>query len=142
MSETQITVTPAAIRKVFELIQEENNSDLMLRIYISGGGCSGFQYGFMFDTNINADDIVVTKSVYEKNSEQAHDSTEAEDGDGGEDGDGTPMGAVTVLIDAMSYQYLKTAILDYRKDTYGEQFVFRNPQAKTTCGCGSSFAVE
>ncbi len=117
MSETaasmspDITFTDAAADKVKCLIEEENNPGLKLRIYISGGGCSGFQYGFSFDENITEGDIVV------------------------ENGD------VALVIDPMSYQYLTGAEVDYTEGLEGAQFVVRNPNATTTCGCGSSFSV-
>lgn len=125
------TATPASIiftlsaaQKVHHLIEEEDNPDLNLRVYITGGGCSGFQYGFTFDMAINPDDTVVEKQL---------------DGeDGGESGGGPVM---RLLVDAMSYQYLVGAEIDYVEDLEGAQFVIRNPNAKTTCGCGSSFAV-
>ncbi len=116
----QVNFTDACAIKVFSLIQEEDDSNLSLRVYISGGGCSGFQYGFMFDDTINEDDQVITKQV---------------SADGLE-------GSVKLLIDVMSFQYLQGATIDYREDVSGSQFVIRNPNAKTTCGCGSSFSVE
>jgi iron-sulfur cluster insertion protein len=128
MSSPNIVFTDSAARKVFDLIQEEGNLDLMLRVYISGGGCSGFQYGFTFDENINPDDQTIEKTVPPAASE------DESDGD-------TGAGTVTLLVDAMSYQYLMGAEIDYREDIQGAQFVIRNPNAKTTCGCGSSFAI-
>ena len=106
-----IVFTDAAARKVQELILEERNPDLKLRVYISGGGCSGFQYGFSFDEERSADDIAV-----------------ANDG-------------MTLLIDPLSFQYLVGAEVDYSENLQGAQFVIRNPNAATTCGCGSSFSV-
>lgn len=111
--------TDAAARKVKELIDEEENPKLSLRIYIIGGGCSGFQYGFKFDETINDNDIVTEKWV----------------------GDDTQH-SVKLLCDPLSFQYLQGAEIDYREDVNGAQFVIRNPNAKTTCGCGSSFSVE
>lgn len=113
MSDTQesINFTDNAAAKVSELIAEEDNQDLMLRVYVQGGGCSGFQYGFTFDEQANEDDTVVEKN------------------------------GVKVLIDSMSIQYLSGAEIDYREDVSGSQFVIRNPNATTTCGCGSSFSV-
>ena len=111
--ETQgsLVFTSAAAHKVSELIAEEGNPDLMLRIYVQGGGCSGFQYGFTFDENVNeGDEEVVTDGV-------------------------------TLLIDPMSLQYLMGAEVDYSEGLQGAQFVIRNPNASTTCGCGSSFGV-
>lgn len=104
-----------AATKVFELIEEEGNFELKLRVYVTGGGCSGFQYGFTFDDAIQADDTVVTRQVKEKD--------------------------VLLLVDPMSYQYLAGAEIDYKEDVEGAQFVIRNPNAKTTCGCGSSFSA-
>jgi iron-sulfur cluster insertion protein len=109
--DTPLVFTSAAARKVSQLIAEEGNPDLMLRIYVQGGGCSGFQYGFTFDEN-------------------------AQDGDSRVVTDG-----VTLLIDPMSLQYLMGAEVDYSEGLQGAQFVIRNPNASTTCGCGSSFGV-
>lgn len=108
--------TDNAAAKVWELIQEEGNFNLKLRAYVTGGGCSGFQYGFSFDEVAQADDTVVTKSVGE--------------------------GDVQLLVDPLSFQYLVGAEIDYKEDIEGEQFIIRNPNAKTTCGCGSSFTVD
>ena len=119
---TNINFTDAAAQKVKSLIDEENNPKLALRVFITGGGCSGFQYGFTFDENINDDDEVVEKSIKE-------------------DDDGSATCRVKLLVDVMSYQYLQGAEIDYREDIHGAQFVIRNPNAKTTCGCGSSFSV-
>lgn len=109
--ETTIIFTDSAASKVSELIAEEGNDDLKLRVYITGGGCSGFQYGFTFDETVNEDDTCLEKN------------------------------GVTVLIDAMSIQYLSGAEIDYTENLSGSQFVIRNPNAATTCGCGSSFSV-
>lgn len=106
-----IVFTDAAASKVGELIQEEDNPELMLRVFISGGGCSGFQYGFTFDEKV-------------------------EDGDSQVKNQG-----VTLVIDPMSVQYLMGAEIDYKEDLQGAQFIIRNPNAATTCGCGSSFTV-
>ncbi len=106
-----LTFTDSAAEKVRELIEEEGNRDLKLRIYVSGGGCSGFQYGFTFDENINDGDTAVEN------------------------------GGVTLLIDPMSFQYLVGAEIDYSEGLEGAQFVIRNPNATTTCGCGSSFSA-
>lgn len=111
-----ITLTDKAAAKVWELIQEEGNFNLKLRAYVTGGGCSGFQYGFTFAENVEADDAVVSKPV-----------------EGGE---------VQLLVDSLSFQYLAGAEIDYKEDIEGEQFIIRNPNAKTTCGCGSSFTTE
>ena len=112
--------TDAAAKKVYSLIEEENNPQLNLRVFVTGGGCSGFQYGFTFDEEINDDDFVIEKQV----------------------GDDSKTVTVKLLVDSMSYQYLKNAEIDYREDINGAQFVIRNPNAKTTCGCGSSFSVD
>ncbi len=106
-----IIFTDSAAEKVGALINEEGNDNLKLRVYISGGGCSGFQYGFTFDEDVNDDDTTIEN------------------------------GGVTVLIDAMSVGYLNGAEIDYKEDLNGAQFVIRNPNASTTCGCGSSFSV-
>ena len=106
-----IVFTDAAAEKVAQLISEEDNPSLKLRVFISGGGCSGFQYGFTFDD-------------------------EVEDGDSSIENQG-----VTLLVDPMSVQYLMGAEIDYKEDLQGAQFVIRNPNASTTCGCGSSFSV-
>jgi iron-sulfur cluster insertion protein len=106
-----LAFTAAAAAKVGELIREEGNDALKLRVYISGGGCSGFQYGFEFDENQAEDDLALTRD------------------------------GVTLLVDPLSLQYLMGAEVDYRESLQGAQFVIRNPNAKTTCGCGSSFAV-
>ena len=106
-----IVFTDAAARKVQELVLEEGNPGLKLRVYISGGGCSGFQYGFSFDEEQAEDDIAVNND------------------------------GVTLLVDPMSFQYLMGAEVDYAESLAGAQFVIRNPNANTTCGCGSSFSV-
>jgi len=106
-----IVFTDSAARKVQQLILEERNPDLNLRVYISGGGCSGFQYGFSFDEERAEDDIAV-------------------------ENDG-----VTLLVDPLSFQYLMGAEVDYSESLQGAQFVIRNPNASTTCGCGSSFSI-
>ncbi len=103
--------TPAAAAKVRELITEEANAALKLRVYIQGGGCSGFQYGFEFDEAQGEDDLAI-------------------------DTDG-----VTLLVDPLSLQYLMGAAVDYTESLHGAQFTIRNPNAKSTCGCGSSFTV-
>ena len=106
-----ILFTSSAASKVAELIQEEGNSGLMLRVYIQGGGCSGFQYGFTFDEEVqDGDTEIVTDGV-------------------------------TLLVDPMSMQYLTGAEIDYTEGLHGAQFVIRNPNATTTCGCGSSFSA-
>ncbi|MBT8087953.1 MAG: iron-sulfur cluster insertion protein ErpA [Gammaproteobacteria bacterium] len=106
-----VVFTDAAASKVGELIAEEDNPNLKLRVFISGGGCSGFQYGFTFDEEVEAGDNQVEN------------------------------GGVTLLIDPMSVQYLMGAEIDYKEDLQGAQFIIRNPNAQTTCGCGQSFTV-
>jgi iron-sulfur cluster insertion protein len=103
--------TDNAANKVKELIDEEGNPELKLRVFVSGGGCSGFQYGFTFDEMTNEDDTVLNKN------------------------------GVQLLIDPMSFQYLSGAEIDYQEGLEGAQFVIKNPNATTTCGCGSSFSV-
>lgn len=120
---TALVLTHAARLKIFELILEEGNLNLKLRVYVTGGGCSGFSYGFAFDEAINADDKLFTQKV----------SEEDEKGEGG--------GSVSLLVDMMSFQYLMGAEIDYKEDLEGAQFIIRNPNAKTTCGCGSSFSA-
>lgn len=122
-----VVFTEAAAKRVWELIEEEGNPALMLRVYITGGGCSGFQYGFTFDESVQPDDTVIEKTIL-INSEEDDDSS------GG-------SVCVKLLIDPMSFQYLMGAEIDYKVDLNGEQFVIRNPNAKTTCGCGSSFSA-
>jgi len=103
--------TDAAAGKVKELIEEEGNADLKLRVFVTGGGCSGFQYGFTFDEVANEDDTTLEKN------------------------------GVTLLVDPMSYQYLVGAEIDYTEGLEGSQFVIKNPNASSTCGCGSSFSA-
>jgi len=109
--ESALVFTDNAAKKVKQLIEEEGNDQLKLRVFITGGGCSGFQYGFTFDENEQEGDTVVEN------------------------------GGVTMLVDPMSYQYLVGAEVDYKEDLSGAQFVINNPNATTTCGCGSSFSV-
>jgi len=116
--------TVNAASKVWELMEEEGNFNLKLRVYVTGGGCSGFQYGFTFDEVVNADDTVIEKKIDEDS-----------------DGDGEGGHAVHLLVDPMSFQYLVGAEIDYQEDLEGAQFIIRNPNAKTTCGCGSSFSA-
>ena len=106
-----IIFTESAASKVAQLIEEEGNPDLKLRVFVQGGGCPGFQYGFAFDETVNEDDTTMTKN------------------------------GVQLLIDSMSYQYLLGAEIDYKDDLEGAQFVIKNPVAASTCGCGSSFSV-
>ena len=103
--------TDSAAAKVKELIEEEGNLDLKLRVFVTGGGCSGFQYGFTFDETAADDDTTMEKN------------------------------GVTLLVDSMSYQYLVGAEIDYTESLEGSQFVIKNPNATSTCGCGSSFSA-
>lgn len=136
-----VNFTDAAAQKVKMLIDEEGNPRLHLRVYVSGGGCAGFQYGFTFDEVINDDDIIITKTV--RTLVQHNEEVEQEDegGEGEDEEDGEGGSTVKLLIDSISFQYLQNAKIDYREDVNGEQFVISNPNAKTTCGCGSSFAA-
>lgn len=106
-----LVFTDSAADKVRQLIDEEGNPDLKLRVFVTGGGCSGFQYGFTFDETVNDDDTSMEK------------------------------GGVTLLIDPMSLQYLMGAEIDYQEGIEGAQFVIKNPNATSTCGCGSSFSA-
>jgi len=124
--------TANAASKVWELIQEEGNFNLKLRVYVTGGGCSGFQYGFTFDEVVNEDDTVITKVI----TDDAETSVEGED-----EGESEGSHSVQLLVDPMSFQYLAGAEIDYKEDIEGAQFIIRNPNAKTTCGCGSSFSA-
>ncbi len=128
-----LNFTDAAARKVKGLIDEEENPKLNLRVFITGGGCSGFQYGFTFDETINPDDLVIEKKL--------DDEDEEEDDDGGEGSEGGGIALVKLLVDPLSLQYLQGAEIDYREDINGAQFVIRNFNAKTTCGCGASFSA-
>ncbi len=113
VSEMQVPLifTDSAANKVKKLMEEEGNNDLKLRIFISGGGCSGFKYGFTFDESINEDDTVMEKN------------------------------GVKLLVDPMSFQYLVGAEIDYEENLQGAQFIIKNPSATSTCGCGSSFSA-
>jgi iron-sulfur cluster insertion protein len=106
-----IVVTESALNKVRNLIEEEANDELKLRVFVTGGGCSGFQYGFTFDELAAEDDAVVEKD------------------------------GITVLVDVMSYPYLMGATVDYEEGLAGSKFVIQNPNADSTCGCGSSFSI-
>ena len=106
-----LVITENAAAKVRQLIDEEGNTELKLRVFVTGGGCSGFQYGFTFDEVVNEDDTALQKS------------------------------GVTLLIDPMSLQYLTGAEIDYQENVEGAQFVIKNPNASSTCGCGSSFSA-
>lgn len=110
-AEDPLIFTESAAAKVKTLIDEEGNDALKLRVFVTGGGCSGFQYGFTFDESVNEGDTTVEKN------------------------------GVTLLIDPMSFQYLVGAEIDYTEGLEGAQFVIRNPNATTTCGCGSSFSA-
>ncbi len=144
-----LNFTLAAAIKVKSLIDEEGNPHLNLRVFITGGGCSGFQYGFTFDENVNADDIVVEKVITQEEEDEEDEGggengeDEDEDEGGGDTGGNAAAkaGSVKLLIDPMSFQYLQGAEIDYEEKVSGAQFVIRNPDAKTTCGCGSSFAI-
>ncbi|MGH8446456.1 MAG: iron-sulfur cluster insertion protein ErpA [Solimonas sp.] len=109
--EATVVFTESAANKVRELLNEEDDHEQMLRVFVTGGGCSGFQYGFKFEKNQEDDDTVVVKN------------------------------GVTLLVDPMSVQYLGGAEIDYKESVEGAQFVIRNPNASTTCGCGNSFSV-
>lgn len=106
-----IIITDSAAAKISDLLAEENNPKLCLRTFVQGGGCSGFQYGFTFDEEQNEDDFVIEKA------------------------------GVKILVDSMSYQYLVGAEINYTEDIMGSSFTIKNPNAQTTCGCGSSFSV-
>ena len=106
-----LVFSDSAADKVRQLIEEEGNPDLKLRVFVTGGGCSGFQYGFTFDESVAEDDTTLQK------------------------------GGVTLLIDPMSLQYLMGAEIDYQENIEGAQFVIKNPNASSTCGCGSSFSA-
>lgn len=106
-----INLSARAVRKVRELVDEEENDNLKLRVYITGGGCSGFQYGFSFEEDAAEDDAAIEKD------------------------------GVTMLVDPMSFQYLVGSEVDYTEGLEGSRFVVTNPNATTTCGCGSSFSV-
>lgn len=109
--QTPMIFTDSAVSKVKQLIDDEGNPDLKLRVFVSGGGCSGFQYGFTFDESISEDDTVMERN------------------------------GVQLLIDPMSLQYLIGAEIDYQETIEGAQFVIKNPNATSTCGCGSSFSA-
>jgi iron-sulfur cluster insertion protein len=116
-----ITITESAANKIASLMLAEQNPALKLRVHIEGGGCSGLKYGFSFDEAVTAEDFVMTKTLTE------------------------PMGdikEIQLVVDSISYQYLVSAEIDYESSIDGEQFIIRNPNAATTCGCGSSFSVD
>ena len=111
LSSPQMSVTAAAADKVARLIEEEGNRDLKLRVFVTGGGCSGFEYGFAFDEDVEEDDTAIEES------------------------------GVVLLVDALSYQYLIGSEIDYNENLQGARFVVVNPNASSTCGCGNSFSV-
>lgn len=106
-----LTITDSAIEKIRDILAEENNPNIKLRVFVQGGGCSGFSYGFTLDEEKNEDDFVVHKDELE------------------------------ILIDSMSAQYIQGATVEYKEELMGSQFVIQNPNASSTCGCGSSFSV-
>lgn len=106
-----LNITASAVNKVRELVVEEHNADLMLRVFVTGGGCAGFQYGFTFDESTDDDDTLIEKE------------------------------GIRFVIDSLSVQYLDGSTVDYSEGLEGSRFVIQNPTATTTCGCGSSFAV-
>jgi iron-sulfur cluster insertion protein len=108
---TPINVSPSAVAKVRALVEEEGCPELKLRVFVTGGGCSGFQYGFSFDETQNEDDTLVNKD------------------------------GISVVVDSLSFQYLVGSQLDYQEGLEGARFVVTNPNASTTCGCGASFSV-
>lgn len=106
-----MTFTDSAARKVKDLIREEENDNLRLRVFVTGGGCSGFEYGFTFDEDLEEDDTTIDKE------------------------------GVQLVVDSLSFQYLVGAEIDFREDLQGSRFVVTNPNAATTCGCGNSFSI-
>lgn len=106
-----LTITESAKTKILDLLVEEGNPDLFLRTFVQGGGCSGMSYGFTFDEIVNEDDFEI------------------------------PLEQFKVLVDSMSMQYLQGASIDYKESLQGSEFIIKNPNAQTTCGCGSSFSV-
>ncbi len=108
---TAMTFSDTAVSRVKTLISEETNDKLKLRVFVTGGGCSGFEYGFTFDEDVEEDDTQIEKD------------------------------GVALLVDALSYQYLIGAVIDYKEDLQGSRFVVTNPNAATTCGCGNSFSI-
>ena len=111
LSLPQMSFSLSAARKVKHLIEEEDNQDLKLRVFVTGGGCSGFEYGFTFDEDVEEDDTSIEEA------------------------------GVVLLVDPLSYQYLAGAEIDYMEDLQGSRFVVNNPNASTTCGCGNSFSI-
>lgn len=115
-----INITENVVKKVYELVSEEGNFDLKLRVFIQGGGCHGFQYGFAFVEQPEETDLIIEKNIAADEGQKT----------------------LQFLVDSISLMYLQNAEIDYVEDVKGSQFVIRNPNANTTCGCGSSFAVE
>jgi iron-sulfur cluster insertion protein len=113
---SSLTLTETALKRVAHLKQEHGHPDTALRIYIIGGGCSGFQYGFKLDDSQPSDDIIISSNIDNQ--------------------------TITVVIDPLSFQYLQNATVDYRISLQGSSFVVTNPNAETTCGCGSSFSLK
>ena len=111
MIDYSVNITQSATEKILDIMAEERNPDLKLRMFVQGGGCSGFQYGYTLDEVVNEDDWVINQN------------------------------GICLLVDTMSYQYLIGSEVDYTEDLRGSQFVIRNPNAQSTCGCGSSFSV-
>lgn len=110
-SQNAMVFTDSAAVRAKALIAEEKNSELKLRVFVTGGGCSGFEYGFTFDEDVEEDDTCIESQ------------------------------GVTLVIDALSYQYLAGAEVDFKEDLQGSRFIVTNPNASTTCGCGNSFSV-
>jgi iron-sulfur cluster insertion protein len=106
-----LTITDNAVEKIRDILAEENNPKIKLRVFVQGGGCSGFSYGFTLDEEMNGDDFVVNRDELE------------------------------ILVDSMSAQYMQGATIEYKEELMGSQFVIQNPNASSTCGCGSSFSV-
>jgi len=106
-----IDITESAVLKIADILAEENDPLVKLRVFVQGGGCSGFNYGFTLDQEQNEDDFVIQKP------------------------------GITMLVDAMSMQYLQGSVVDYKEDLMSSEFVIKNPNAQSTCGCGSSFSV-
>lgn len=109
--DNSIDITESAVKRLSTLLKDEADKNTKLRIYITGGGCSGFQYGFTFDSSKSDDDLIINKE------------------------------GVSIVIDPMSFQYLVGSVLDFTEGLEGSRFVIKNPNAKTTCGCGSSFSI-
>ena len=109
--QTDLKISPDAVTRVRQLLASKDNPDVMLRVYIQGGGCSGFQYGFQFDEDAQEDDISIEQD------------------------------GIRILVDMLSLQYLGGAEIDYKDDIMGSRFLVKNPNASTTCGCGSSFSI-